>query len=240
MNTPGNQSHSPEPSLDRWGKKRIIEIVLTTLLYGVILFGAAGRLDWLRAWSALGIWSAGLLGMGLVIARKNPQLFNERGKKHAMTRGFDKVFFAIYIPMGALSLALAGLDAGRFGWSSMPAVLSLVGGLLHIPFFLITAWAMAENRYFEQSARIQHERGHQVCSSGPYQYVRHPGYAAAILMNLSAPLLLGSWWSFIPRGIIVVAFVVRTNLEDRMLCKDLPGYAEYARHTRYRLLPGVW
>lgn len=240
MKTTEIPPYTTKPSLDRWGKKRIVEIVLTTLLYGVILFGAAGRLDWMRAWIALGIWSAGLLGMGLVIFRKNPQLFNVRGKKHANTRGFDKAFFTVYVPAGFLSLALAGLDAGRFGWSTMPVALSVVGGLLHLPFFLITGWAMAENRYFEKTARIQGDRGHQVCSSGPYRYVRHPGYTAAILMNLSLPLLLGSWWTFIPCGIIVVAFVVRTRFEDRMLRKELPGYAEYARHTKYRLLPGVW
>ena len=150
MTTPENHSQTPQSSLNQWGRKRIVEIVLTTLLYGVILFGAAGRLDWIRGWIALGIWSTGLLGMGIVIARKNPQLFNERGKKHTMTREFDRVFFIFYVPAGFLSLALAGIDAGRFGWSSMPTILSVVGGILHFPFFLITGWAMAENQYFER------------------------------------------------------------------------------------------
>jgi len=97
-----------------------------------------------------------------------------------------------------------------------------------------------ENGYFEQFVRIQEERGHRVVSTGPYRFARHPGYLGAILGALATPLMLGSAWSFIPAGLICLLFVVRTGLEDRTLRRELPGYEEYTRHTRFRLVPLVW
>jgi len=240
MNATGTRTHTPKLSLNRWGIKRIVELVGTTILIAVILFVSAGRLDWWRAWISLSIWIAGLIGMGIVMFRKNPELINERGKKHANTKGFDKVFFVFYAPMGFIALIVAGLDAGRFGWSSMSPALSIVGGFLYIPAFIIVAWAMAENPHFETTVRIQNDRNHQVCSSGPYQYARHPGYVGMILMNIASPLVLGSWWACIPAGIIVLLVIIRTALEDLTLQAELPGYVEFAQRTRYRLLPGVW
>jgi protein-S-isoprenylcysteine O-methyltransferase Ste14 len=88
--------------------------------------------------------------------------------------------------------------------------------------------------------RIQTDRGHQVVSSGPYRWIRHPGYAGALLTYLTTPLFLDSGWSFLPTVFIMILLVIRTALEDRTLQKELPGYAEYARRVQYRLLPGIW
>ena len=88
--------------------------------------------------------------------------------------------------------------------------------------------------------RIQEERAHRVVSTGPYRIVRHPGYLGAIVGALVTPAILGSAWTFIPAGLIVIVFVVRTCLENRTLMNELPGYREYSQRTRFRLVPHVW
>ena len=99
---------------------------------------------------------------------------------------------------------------------------------------------MAANAFFSTMVRIQHDRGHAVATGGPYRFVRHPGYVGAMLFTVAVPVMLGSWWALIPAGLAVPLYVLRTVLEDRTLHEELPGYAEYAQGTRYRLLPGVW
>jgi len=99
---------------------------------------------------------------------------------------------------------------------------------------------MKENAYASDVVRIQKERGHAVCISGHYQYVRHPMYAGVLLIMLCYPLSLGSLFTFIPASIIIFLFMLRTSLEDRALQEELPGYKEYAQKVRFRLFPGVW
>jgi protein-S-isoprenylcysteine O-methyltransferase Ste14 len=106
--------------------------------------------------------------------------------------------------------------------------------------YALFLWAMACNAFFAEGVRIQTERGHAVVTNGPYGFVRHPGYVGAILSQVSTPFLLGSPWALIPSIASGVLYVVRTCLEDQTLRQELPGYAEYTQHTRYRLLPGVW
>jgi protein-S-isoprenylcysteine O-methyltransferase Ste14 len=102
------------------------------------------------------------------------------------------------------------------------------------------AMAMAANPFLESTVRIQKDRSHVVVTAGPYRIVRHPMYVGALVMFAAWPLLLGSAWSFVPLAAMVPALVVRTALEDRMLQRELAGFADYAQRTRYRLLPGVW
>ena len=105
-----------------------------------------------------------------------------------------------------------------------------------------TRWQpdMAANRFFSGTVRIQEEREHRVVTRGPYHYVRHPGYAGAILFDLGTPPALGALWAFIPALLTVIFVFVRTALEDRTLNEELAGYQEYTQQVRYRLLPGVW
>lgn len=99
---------------------------------------------------------------------------------------------------------------------------------------------MATNTFLSQRVRIQDDRGHQVVSTGPYRFVRHPKYVGVIIFMLCVPIVLGSWWAFGPGGLIIILFVIRTGLEDRTLIKKLPGYLQYSQQVRYRLLPGIW
>jgi protein-S-isoprenylcysteine O-methyltransferase Ste14 len=96
------------------------------------------------------------------------------------------------------------------------------------------------NNWFSSTVRIQMDRDQHVVQDGPYRYVRHPGYVGGILMAVSASLILGSLWALIPASIVVLLLVIRTYLEDTTLQKELPGYADYTKKVRYRLVPGLW
>ena len=104
----------------------------------------------------------------------------------------------------------------------------------------LSVYAMLNNRFFSPVVRIQHERGHTLVTSGPYRFVRHPGYVGAILASACGGVALGSWWSLVPLAPFAVLFLRRTAVEDRMLRADLDGYAGYAERVRYRLVPGLW
>ncbi len=111
---------------------------------------------------------------------------------------------------------------------------------IFIPGAALFSWSMVVNPFFEKTVRIQTDRGHRVIDTGPYAFVRHPGYLGFVGWTLSAPLLLASAWAFVPAVLSVVGIVVRTALEDRTLQAELPGYPEYAARVRSRLIPGVW
>jgi protein-S-isoprenylcysteine O-methyltransferase Ste14 len=141
---------------------------------------------------------------------------------------------------GGLIPLTAGLDA-RFGPSadfSLPIELAAL--VVILAGYALGSYALMENRFFSGMVRIQTDRGHRVVSSGPYTWVRHPGYAGALLTYLATPLLLDSVWAFLPVVLLLIVLVVRTRLEDQTLQAELPGYSEYARRVRYRLLPGIW
>ena len=152
---------------------------------------------------------------------------------------FDKKFAKLYMPLPFLLPLVAGLDY-RFGWSSMPFALQIIGFVGLFPATVLPYWAMAVNDYLTTTVRIQTDRGHQVCNKGPYRLVRHPMYVGAILSALCTPLLLGSWYALIVSLLITALFVWRTANEDKVLQKELTGYSDYAQRVRYRLLPGVW
>ena len=129
----------------------------------------------------------------------------------------------------------------RFGWTgTVPVALHLGGLLVNMLGYALFLWAMVSNAFFAEGVRIQDERAHRVATDGPYRYVRHPGYAGAIVAGLATPFLLGSLWALIPAALSAGLYVVRTGLEDRTLMQELPGYIEYAERTRFRLFPGVW
>jgi len=124
---------------------------------------------------------------------------------------------------------------GKFGFRlRVPRLILLV-----LSAFLLN-WAMAVNPFFEPTVRIQKERDHKVIASGPYNFVRHPGYLAGLSYIFSVPLIIGSIFSLIPAGIYMILVIARTSLKDRTLNRELTGYAEYSKKVRYRLFPWVW
>jgi len=233
------QSDTHKPRLERSGINRLIQVFVSVLLMGLVLFLSAGRLDWPAAWIFLGFYVLVIQTLGVWAMRKNPEVVNERGKMQNI-KSWDKTLMIIYTVMLFVVFAVAGLDAGRFGWSAMPIALQVVGFVALAFAMAVTYWAMATNPFLSTIVRIQDDRGHYVVTSGPYRYVRHPMYAMMFLMWPGIALELGSWWALLPAAVIVMVFVIRTALEDRTLQAELTGYTAYAQRVRYRLVPGLW
>ena len=225
------------------GGRAIARFVVTMLLLLAVLFVSAGTLAWPMAWAYVVVYLGAALGSRALLLRRNPDLIAERAQYTAGegTQRWDRVIVPLIGIIGPLlTLLVAGLDR-RFGWTPpLPVPILLLGLALMVAGTLLSTWAMLINRYFSAVVRIQTDRGQTVVSEGPYRFVRHPGYAGGIVAYLAIPLALGSLWALIPAVLTAALTVLRTALEDRLLHAELPGYAEYARRTRDRLLPGVW
>lgn len=220
--------------------RRIATIVVFMLFNGALLFLSAGRVDWAWAWVFLGICVLALAINGTILLRTSPETVAERGRP-GRTQGWDRIVAGLWaVALFLFVPVVAGLDT-RFGWTEgIGSQWNVTGALLLAGGLGLAGWAMMANAFFSTAVRIQVERGQTVCRTGPYRFVRHPGYVGFILQSLGTPVLLGSLWAIVP-GIAAAALMVgRTALEDRMLRRELDGYAEYVRDVRYRLLPGVW
>lgn len=220
--------------------KRFVQVVIVFALQAAILFLAAGRFDWLWAWVFLGISLMSMLINGTILLRTSPETIAERGQAK-VTKDWDKLVSGLYSLFLFLLLPLvAGLDA-RFGWTGEISSNWNITGAAVLAFALgLAGWAMITNAFFSTAVRIQADRGQTVCRSGPYRFVRHPGYAGFVLQALATPLLLGSVWGLLPGTLAAALLIVRTSLEDRTLQLELPGYLEYVREVRHRLVPRVW
>ena len=145
---------------------------------------------------------------------------------------------AILAPV--IIMIVAGLDH-RCGWPpDFTPVVQYVATFLIVLGYGVSVWAMGVNRFFSAVARIQKERGQVVVTSGPYRILRHPSYAGGLLAGLATPFMLNTLWALIPSIASMVVLIIRTVFEDRMLVDGLEGYADYAKRTRYRLIPGIW
>ncbi len=236
LTTKPNQVGHVRQSLKVW-LKRIVRVLATIAFMDVLLFLLAGRLDWWAAWVFSLLYFAFLLGF---IMWTSPELVEERKRLAPNVKTWDKVIVAIYSILAASVAIIAALDAGRFRWTEMPVIWQVIGLLGGVPCGVWILWTAKTNAYLSSYARIQDDRGQQAVTTGPYRYVRHPMYAALIPFILCMALVLGSGWALVPGIIIAALFLLRTALEDRMLQTELPGYKEYARRVRYRLIPGVW
>jgi protein-S-isoprenylcysteine O-methyltransferase Ste14 len=238
-----NPSASGAAMRPRIGLRAAVRLLMAIAILPLVLFVCAGRWDWWQGWVYVGLGLLFTAISRLLVALLNPSLIAERA--HALeardTKPWDKVLVPVVTLFGPLVVwVVAGLDA-RWGWSRpvSPVVLGVALGVLALAYGLST-WAMVVNRFFSATVRIQTDRGHSVITAGPYRYVRHPGYAGGIAANLAVPFVLGSLWALLPSLVIVGLTALRTALEDLTLQAELTGYKEYAEHTKYRLLPGVW
>jgi protein-S-isoprenylcysteine O-methyltransferase Ste14 len=218
----------------------ILDQVLSIIAAGVALFWSAGRLNWWPAWAAMAVWLASFTAMDLLLMRFNPDLMAERLAPPKGAKSWDRAIVSVLRLTQLARYILAGLDQ-RYGWTGgFPLVAQIAGLTVFILGQSLFIWAMVSNAFFSQVVRIQSERGHAVATNGPYQYVRHPGYAGAILYEVALSTLLASWWALLASGLCAILLILRTALEDRTLLAELSGYAEYARQVRYRLLPHIW
>lgn len=228
------------PSVTAGIVARFAQVAIGFGMIAALLFLGAGRLDWIWAWVLLGIYLINTLINAPIMLRRSPETVAERSHLETM-QGWDRLVGGLWGVAQYLALPLmAGLDA-RFGWTpAMSIGWHWVGAAIFVGGLALSSWAMISNAFFASAVRIQQDRGHTVCRSGPYHFVRHPGYVGFILQSLGMPILLGSWWTLLPGIVAIALIVIRTTFEDRLLRNDLPGYQDYAHDVCYRLIPGVW
>lgn len=219
---------------------RAIAVAIAFLvLLAACLFLPAGRVAWPMAWACLGGFAT-LTAASFVLAE--PDLLRERAAPGA---GVDRVDAALaslgFLGLYPGTLIVAGFDAGRATMaSSIPVAVQGVAFGVFALGYGFALWAVRANPFFASFVRIQSDRGHRLIDSGPYGWVRHPGYAGSLAAHLALPLALGSLWALVPAFLGVALFVLRTTHEDRFLAERLPGYRAYRARVRWRLLPGVW
>jgi protein-S-isoprenylcysteine O-methyltransferase Ste14 len=222
------------------GLRYVVQRLALIVIGSAVLFMAAGTFHWMRGWiwvASASVFEAASLA---IIAAWTPETLKHRGASHEGVKPFDKGFIIPWLIIAEfVTPVLSGLDR-RLGGSHMPLFTLYAGIPLFVFAWSFGTWAMITNEHFEQFVRIQTDRRQRVVSSGPYRIVRHPGYAAHIAGGLAMPLILGTGWTFLPVGAVILIFVMRTRLEDRMLRRELEGYESYTRKTRFRLIPGVW
>ena len=219
--------------------RQFIPVVFSLAITSVCLFGSSGRLNWSNAWVLLGLNLAASVASTAVLSR-NPGLRAERSNVQA-GKSWDKPIVGMVVLVGPVATWItAGLDV-RFHWSDgMPLAAVITGVAIAALSAAWIAWAMHCNQFFSAVVRIQKDRGHVVVTSGPYHFVRHPGYTGMSAFTLVTPLILNSPWAFVPAVITAAVTGLRTLLEDRTLHEELEGYADYARSVKYRLVPHVW
>jgi protein-S-isoprenylcysteine O-methyltransferase Ste14 len=219
-----------------------VQLLLVLVVMPLSPLYISGRWDWWEGWVSAAIIVLGFVVSRALAVRRHPDILQERATSmgHEDTKTWDKVLAPLVAFGSAFILVVAGLDA-RSGWSpGFPLAAKVVALVFILLGYALGTYALMENRFFSGTVRIQTERGHKVVSSGPYDWIRHPGYAGAILTYLGMPIFLDSWWALVPAVLSVVIIAIRTHLEDRTLREELEGYDTYAYHVPYRLLPGVW
>jgi protein-S-isoprenylcysteine O-methyltransferase Ste14 len=218
----------------------LIKGILALLVMLALIFFIAGRIDY---WQG---WVFGMVTFFIVLAlfvkfSDISEIMRERAKPGSETKWWDKLFWMFFGPMNLAIFIIASLDAGRFYWS--PPIPLFVYPFVYVIYLLSSSlhfWAIRVNRFYTSTVSIQSEDGHEVIQSGPYRFIRHPGYLGIALMVVSIALVLGSLWALIPAACVVFLLVLRTVLEDSALKQELSGYQAYTAKVRYRLLPKVW
>ncbi len=229
--------------LTRDGIRALVGTALAPIIKGGLLFAAAGTFALPRGWYFVILCFVGTFSQTALLAAVNPELVNRRGQRKMRRdiEGWDRRILGIYA-LTALCVTplIIGLDVGRYRWSSLGTWSTIVGTTLFALGTVCIGWAMLVNTHFEVTVRIQRDRGHKVVTTGPYAFIRHPGYVGGSLWVLSAPLLVGSAFGLIPAVIATAALAVRARREDTLLHHELPGYADYAAKVRYRFIPHIW
>lgn len=220
--------------------KNFLKSSIITLVFLAILLASAGIVGYWQAWIYTGVSLLINLATQFVL-RGNPELSNEPSRPGNGSQKWDKALLGIGLLLTIITLVVAGLDTGRNHWSpNFTWSWSLAGAALMIFGSGLFLRSMKENKFFSAVVRIQDERGHSVCMTGPYSVVRHPGYTSMIIGTLGLPLVFLSIWSVIPTILSVILLIVRTIKEDHFLGVELRGYHDYQEETRWLLIPGIW
>jgi protein-S-isoprenylcysteine O-methyltransferase Ste14 len=236
MTSDDDQPRKPE----RLNRRRLVVFLLALPAYfALFMFLPAGTWAWTRGWLFIGVFLGTLAVAGLYLWRVNPEVVVARSGSHKGTKRWDKILLGFFFPAVYAIVPVAALDE-RFQWSGVPWWACAIGYVLFLAGMSILAWAQAVNKFFERTVRLQTDRGQTVIDTGPYAVVRHPGYVGGILFCVGIPLCLGSLWALVPAGLASALLILRTRWEDQTLQAELPGYKEYTKKVRSRLIPGAW
>jgi len=213
--------------------------VLGTIALAALLFVPAGTLHYWQAWVFMAIFIGATTGITVYLAIRDPALLERRMKAGPAAEGetTQKIIMGIAMTGFLAAIVVPALDH-RFGWSAVPVGLALFGDALIALGFLFVFFVLRTNTY--GASTIQIAEGQTVISTGPYAMVRHPMYAGAVALLAGVPLALGSWWGLLPLMVLLPALIWRLLDEERFLIGNLPGYAEYRKQVRQRLLPFIW
>jgi protein-S-isoprenylcysteine O-methyltransferase Ste14 len=236
-----SDENTPQVSRSRLGWMIVVRFALAIASIDLLLFGAAGRLDWPQGWWLTALFAATFIIGGPWVLRHDPDLLVERMNTSAPNvPRWDRIVLLFYRLLIVGLFVIAALDAARYRWSHVPLLLQTGGAVAIVAAVFGIGWCVSVNHFLASYARLQPDRGQSVVQDGPYRFVRHPMYTSAITMIFGVALLLGSWLALVPAALIGTLFVVRTRLEDAMLTDGLEGYRAYGRRVPNRIVPGVW
>jgi protein-S-isoprenylcysteine O-methyltransferase Ste14 len=225
--------------MDPLYRKALSRLVFFQILIGVLLFLPAGTANFWQAWVFWTVFTTAQIAITLTFLRKDPHLVENRLKAgpHQERRPAQRIVLSLALVFSLFLVILPGLDH-RFGWSSVPLALIVIGELGTLAGMAVTFFVFLANTHAAATIRV--EQNQRVISTGPYGMVRHPMYSGAAVLFTSIPLALGSYWALLPVPALVAALAARLLDEERFLVAHLPGYAEYCERVRYRLVPFVW
>ncbi len=214
----------------------ITKYISGLVLIGTMLFLPAWTLNYPHAYLLLTILFIPMLAVGIILYIKNPELLKKRldGKEKQATQKGLVSLSALMFPAGFI---VSAFDF-RFSWSHVPAWVVILASVLFVVGYGMYAEVMRENTYLSRKIEVQENQ--KVVSGGLYGIVRHPMYLATLLMFLPIPLILGSFWGLVPFALYPVIIVIRILDEEKLLERELDGYAEYKNKVKYRLVPFVW
>lgn len=220
----------------------IIQVFVFIFLVPFLPLLISWQWDWWEAWFYALVSILGFIISRYLAWRRNPDILAERSKflQHDNPEPFDKILSPLLGLVGGLIPIAAGLDA-RFGLAvEFGLVVKAASVVLFLAGYVLGSYALIENAFFSGMVRIQEDRNQHVVNTGPYKWVRHPGYSGALITYIATPFLLESLWTFVPVALSFVILFLRTALEDKTLQVKLEGYREYAQKVRDRLIPGIW
>lgn len=216
--------------------KAVVRLSLGVIVLDALLFWTAGTFEYREAWIFLAVLFVPLMLVFGYLLAMNPALLERRMRTRDQESSQGRI-----VKLGSICYLLTFLVPGidhRFAWSSVPTATVLLADLVYVLGYVLFVLVLRVNSYASRVVEV--EAAQRVASTGPYAVVRHPMYVAVLLMILSSPVALGSWWALIPALPVIGIMVSRIRHEEEVLARDLPGYREYMTATRYRLLPGIW
>jgi len=223
-------------NLGKLKKGAALRLVLLPLCLGLIFFLPAGTFRYWQAWIYMAVLFLPMLGFVTHFLKKDPELLERRLRTKEKEQS-QKRIMRLSLPVFAAAYLLPGFDR-RLGWSTVPPLLSVIADLIILAGYGLFVLVMRENRY--ASRVIDIEEGQKVITTGPYAVVRHPMYLSGLIIYSLSPIALGSFWAMLPAALMVIIYVARIRGEEEVLTEKLPGYRDYLKRVKYRLVPGVW